>query len=95
MERITGPWGRLYVAAYTTELDGLFFGYAKLFAVQPSDVWDSGAIMKISTRSGHVGEAIALGAVEARALKVALEVRAQIEKQAAAAAEAKTVCAAG
>lgn len=30
LERISGPWQGLYVVSYTTEFDGLYYGYAKL-----------------------------------------------------------------
>ena len=70
MERITGPWDGVFVAAYTAELDGLFYGYAKLSTERPADVWSAQTILKIATLNGRAGEADALQAVEGKALRV-------------------------
>ena len=64
MEQITGPWDGIYVAAYTAELDGMFYGYAKLSTVCPEDVWTTQAMLKVTTKRGYVDEASALGAVQ-------------------------------
>jgi hypothetical protein len=70
MERVTGPWDGMFVAAYTAELDGLFYGYAKLCTDRPADVWSAKTILKVATLNGRAGEADALQAVEGKALKV-------------------------
>ena len=72
MERITGPTAGIYVAAYTTELQGVFYGYAKLCLVRPEDVWSAHSDMKITSRA-YTDETLALEAVEARALRLILE----------------------
>ena len=47
LERISGPWQGLYVVAYTTEFEGLFYGYAKLSNSKPVDAWTLDAIVKL------------------------------------------------
>lgn len=72
-ERITGPLHGVCIAAYTTELEGLFYGYAKLCLAETEDVWKANPLLKITTRAGHVGEADALLAVENKALQFVCE----------------------
>ena len=70
MEQITGPWeGGIYIAAYTAELEGRFYGYAKLSAVCPEDVWTAEATLKVTTRSSYADEEAALRAVHDLALR--------------------------
>jgi len=76
MEQITGPWEGIYIAAYTAELDGMFYGYAKLSTACPEDVWTTDALLKVTTRSGYVEEPTALSAVHALAFRWISEVRA-------------------
>lgn len=49
LERISGPWQGLYVVSYTTQFEGLFYGYAKVCLSQPTDPWTVDAIVKLST----------------------------------------------
>lgn len=70
MERVTGPWDGIYVAAYTTELDGYFYGYAKLCTSQPWDMWNVHVMLKITAHSGYFFETEALEAVENLASRV-------------------------
>ena len=69
MERLSGPWAGIYVAAYTTQLRGVFYGYAKLCEAQPSDVWSAKAVAKVASR-GFADENLALEAAERRAQRV-------------------------
>lgn len=69
MERVTGPWSGIFVAAYTTELNGVFYGYARLCTIRPEDVWSVQSRLKMTAR-GHLDELKALEAVEARARRV-------------------------
>jgi hypothetical protein len=80
MERVTGPCEGVYIAAYTAELDGLFYGYAKLCASQPVDVWAVQAIWKLTAARGYVDEIDALQAVEALALRSITELRAPLNE---------------
>jgi hypothetical protein len=75
LERVTGPSHGVYIAAYTTELDGLFHGYAKLCTARPADVWTAQAELKVTTRSGLCDEQSALAEVENLALRVIAELR--------------------
>jgi hypothetical protein len=50
-ERTSGPWDGVYVAAYATELDGASYGYAKVFASEPEDVWLQRPLLKLGTRA--------------------------------------------
>lgn len=68
LERITGPWHGVYVAAYTTELEGLFYGYAKLCRAKPPDVWAVQTVLKLSHRDSCTSETDALETIEARAV---------------------------
>ncbi len=76
MEQITGPWEGMYIAAYTIELDGMFYGYAKLSAACPEDVWTAEAVRKVTTEHSYVEEARALGAVHDLAFRWISEFRA-------------------
>jgi len=49
IERVSGPWQGLYVVSYTTEFEGLFYGYTKLCSAKPPDAWRIDAIVKLST----------------------------------------------
>lgn len=49
METISGPWRGLYVVAYTTEFEGVFYGYAKVCGSKPPHPWSADAIVKMST----------------------------------------------
>ncbi len=75
MEKLTGPWEGMYIAAYTAELDGKFYGYAKVSAVCPDDVWTIDAVLKVTTKHSYVEEARALGAVHDLAFRWISEVR--------------------
>lgn len=75
MEQITGPWEGMYIAAYTAELDGMFYGYAKLSTVCPEDVWTASAMMKVTTKNSYVEEARALEAVHDLAFRWIEELR--------------------
>jgi hypothetical protein len=79
MERVTGPYKGVYIAAYTTGLDGLFYGYAKLCTECPDDVWSAKTTMKIGTWKGRIDEAAALHAIEAKALRIISELQVPIE----------------
>jgi hypothetical protein len=59
LERISGPWQGLYVVAYTTAFEGLFYGYAKVCQSKPSDAWAVDALVKLST-AGFTDEVHAL-----------------------------------
>jgi hypothetical protein len=71
-ERTSGPWDGVYVAAYATALDGLFYGYAKLFANEPEDVWLQRPILKLGTRAFE-DASDALHDAERRAKRAAAE----------------------
>ncbi len=75
MERISGPFDGFYVAAYTTELEGLFYGYAKLCTKCPDDVWSADTRLKIGTWEGEANEEAALQAAEETALRVISELQ--------------------
>lgn len=64
MERITGPFRNHYVAAYTVECDDFFIGYAKIFAVAVTDVWQGQAVLKVATVTQYPDELTALSAAE-------------------------------
>lgn len=49
LERVTGPYGGLYAAAYVVQSGGSFFGYAKICLGAPQDVWDCNAFDKVAT----------------------------------------------
>lgn len=68
LERVTGPWQSLFVAAYTTYVGGSFYGYAKIFRVPPDDVWNLPAVAKIGSAFGYANEEHALEEAESRAL---------------------------
>ena len=78
MERITGPSAGIYVAAYTAELQGVFYGYAKLCLVRPEDVWSARSCLKITSRA-YTDETMALEAVEARAQRLIAEATPQAD----------------
>jgi hypothetical protein len=69
------PSEGIYIAAYTAELNGLFYEYAKLSTVRPDDVWTAEAMLKVTARSGYAEEATALRAVHDRALRWVSEVQ--------------------
>jgi hypothetical protein len=48
MERLTGPLEGIYIAAYTAELEDRFYGYGKLCAIRPDDVWTVAAGVRLS-----------------------------------------------
>jgi hypothetical protein len=72
IEHWIGPIGCVYVTAYTTALDGLFYGYAKIFASEPEDMWMQRPLMKVGTR-GFADSEVALQEVERRATGVVAE----------------------
>ena len=78
MEQISGPWDGIYIAAYTAELDGRFYGYVKLSVSKPSDVWTAQVMMKLTARASYREESEALEAVEKRALRVIANLRAAV-----------------
>jgi hypothetical protein len=65
-ERVSGPCDGVYVAAYATALDGVFYEYAKLFAREPEDIWLQRPLLKLGTR-GFQNAADALHDAERRA----------------------------
>jgi hypothetical protein len=71
-ERVSGPCDGIYVAAYATALDGVFYGYAKLFASEPEDIWLQRPVLKIGTR-GFNSASDALQDAERRAKLAAAE----------------------
>jgi hypothetical protein len=75
MEQISGPWDGIYIAAYTAELDGRFYGYVKLSVSKPADVWTAQVMMKLTARASYREESEALEAVEKRALRVIANLR--------------------
>lgn len=75
MEKISGTWEGVYIVAYTAELDGRFYGYAKLFTVCPEDVWTAEAALKVTPRGSYAEEDAALRAVHDLALRWASEVQ--------------------
>jgi hypothetical protein len=72
VERISGPWHGAFVGAYTTELHGLFYGYVKLFAEEPADLWVDQFVMKLGA-GGYVTESEALDAAEQRGIAALAE----------------------
>jgi hypothetical protein len=48
MERISGPFGPYFIAAYTVEAEGRYFGYAKICVDEPRDIWTPDAIDKVA-----------------------------------------------
>jgi hypothetical protein len=75
MEKITGPWEGIYIAAYTTELEERFYGYARFFTVCPEDVWTAEARLKVTARGSYADEDAALRAVHDLALRWISEVQ--------------------
>lgn len=47
-ERLSGPCHGVFIGAYATQLDGIFYGYARLFTDAPADFWSSPVAMKLS-----------------------------------------------
>jgi hypothetical protein len=43
------PWYGLFVAAYVTEFDDAFYGYAKLYECEPLDAWCPHALIKVGS----------------------------------------------
>lgn len=74
LERISGPWQGLYVASYTTEYEGLFFGYAKVCQGKPADAWTADTIVKLCA-GGFTDELHALIAADLCGQAVAGSVR--------------------
>lgn len=74
-ERITGPWNGIFIAAYTAQLDGQYYGYAKLCNVPPLDVWSAKALAKVAA-APRSGGAQAMRAAENRALQIINALRA-------------------
>jgi hypothetical protein len=72
IEHWIGPIGCVYVTAYTTALDGLFYGYAKIFANEPEDMWVQRPLMKVGTR-GFSDSGVALLEVERRVTGIVAE----------------------
>jgi hypothetical protein len=70
MERVLGPWRDLFVAAYTADLDGGFYGYSKIFLERPDHPWMPGALAKIGTDRGYPDAESAMHAVERRSREV-------------------------
>jgi hypothetical protein len=71
-ERVSGPCDGVYVAAYATALDGVFYGYAKLFAGEPEDIWLQRPLLKLGT-TGFQNPMDALHDAERRAKFAAAE----------------------
>jgi hypothetical protein len=69
-ESVSGPWRELFIAAYTACLDGLFYGYGKIFLTRPEDAWMPGALAKIGTDHGYGDEDSAMRAIESRTHEV-------------------------
>lgn len=74
-ERVTGPWNGMFIAAYSAELGGRFYGYAKLCDVPPPDVWSAKALVKV-TAAPRSGGAQAMRAAENKALRIITALRA-------------------
>jgi len=66
IERIVGPIHGFYLACYTLELAGEFYGYAKICLTQVDDVWTARAERKISV-GPCISELDAINAVVERA----------------------------
>ena len=62
MERIVGPIHGFYLACYTLEDDGRFYGYAKICLNHVTDVWTARAERKMAA-GPCVSELDALNAV--------------------------------
>jgi hypothetical protein len=75
LERVSGPWEGLYVACYTTLLDGRFNAYAKIYAARPADAWAPDPLLKVGT-AAFDEEAAALEAAELHARALVTRVRA-------------------
>jgi hypothetical protein len=71
-ECVLGPWRGFFVGAYVTELAGVFYGYAKLFASASEDIWLQRPVLKIGTR-GFNSASDALQDAERRAKLAAAE----------------------
>lgn len=74
-ERVSGSWNGVYVAAYVTLFDGIFYGYAKLFANEPQDMWIERPVLKLGTK-GFDTLAAVLEEAERRGKGAAAELRA-------------------
>jgi hypothetical protein len=48
-DRVMGSWRGLFVAAYVTELEGVFYGYAKVYEHRPADPWCADALLKVGS----------------------------------------------
>lgn len=68
LERISGPYHGVYLAAHSARFERGFYGYAKLCPVKPKDVWNCTAIAKISstTLTGSPESALLLAEQRAR-----------------------------
>ena len=49
LERISGPYHGVYLAAHAARFERGFYGYAKLCPLKPKDVWNCTALAKISS----------------------------------------------
>lgn len=68
LERISGPYHGVYLAAHSARFERGFYGYAKLCPVKPKDVWNCTAIAKVSstTLTGSPESALLLAEQRAR-----------------------------
>jgi hypothetical protein len=69
MERITGPYKGLFIAAYTVENELGFVGYAKVCMVEPDSVWSADPVEKLTSATGFPTELEAIVAAERKARK--------------------------
>lgn len=69
IERVTGPFGAFYIAAYAVECAGVFFGYAKICLGEPRDLWECSAFDKVGAPPATTREsAVRFAEPRARAL---------------------------
>jgi len=67
MERISGPYKGYYIAAYTVEADNTFVGYAKVCLNEPTSVWSSTSVERLTSAAGFRSELEAMAAAEHKA----------------------------
>ena len=69
MERISGPYKGLFIAAYTVENDSGYVGYAKVCLLEPDSVWSADPVEKLTSATGFRTELEAIVAAERKARK--------------------------
>lgn len=70
LERISGPYHGVYLAAHAARFERGFYGYAKLCPLKPKDVWNCTALAKISSATSTDSPESALLLAEQRAREV-------------------------